>query len=186
MGRQYERLDEPLQRWLERQHVFFVATAPLSGDGHVNLSPRGLDSFRVLDGRTVAWVDLTGSGIETIAHLRENGRITVMFTAFEGPPRIVRLAGRGEVLPRDHELAPRFPDYLGARAIIRVALDRIWDSCGYGVPRYAYEGDRTRLLENAEKRGADGLARYRAEHDVSIDGLPGLGLGVGAGVDVEV
>jgi hypothetical protein len=176
VGRQYERIDESLQRWLERQHVFFVATAPLSPDGHVNLSPRGLDTFRVLDDCTVAWLDLTGSGVETIAHLRENGRITLMFSAFEGPPRIVRLAGRGDVLPvDDDELAPLFPEFLGARAIIRISLDRIWDSCGYGVPVYRYEGDRTRLVESAEKRGADGLAAYRAEKNASsIDGLPGL------------
>lgn len=181
MGRQYERIDPPLRAWLEAQHVFFVATAPLAADGHVNLSPRGLDTFRILDGCTVAWLDLTGSGVETIAHVRENGRITLLFTAFEGPPRIVRLSGRGETLPVDHELAPRFPDFVGARAIIRVALDRIADSCGYGVPLYRYEGDRDQLTKSHQRKGAGGLAAYRAEKNArSVDGLPGLD------VDVDV
>ena len=175
MGRRYERIDDTLRRWLEDQHLFFVATAPLAGDGHVNVSPRGLDTFRILDDCTVAWLDLTGSGVETIAHLRENGRITMMFSAFEGPPRIVRLAGRGEVLPTDHELAALFPEFVSARAVIRVALDRIWDSCGFGVPVYRYEGERTTLQESAARRGPEGLLAYRAEKNrVSIDGLPGL------------
>jgi Pyridoxamine 5'-phosphate oxidase len=183
VGRSFDALTPALAEAVRAAPLFFVATAPLAADGHVNLSPKGADTLRVLDERTVAYLDLTGSGAETIAHLRENGRITLMFTAFEGPPRIVRLAGRGETLPPDHALAPLFPTYLGTRAIIRVALDRIWDSCGYGVPRYTYEGDRTRLLETDAKKGAEGLARYRAEHNVSIDGLPGL---PGIGADVEV
>lgn len=175
MGRRHEQIDAPLREWIERQHLFFVATAPLSADGHVNVSPRGLDTFRILDPCTVAWLDLTGSGVETIAHLRENGRITMMFSAFEGPPRIVRLAGRGEVVPVDDELAGLFPDLPGKRAIIRVALDRIWDSCGYGVPRYRYVGDRDTLPKRLDQRGPDGVAEYqRKKNAVSIDGLPGL------------
>ena len=179
MGRVYEGIDGPLRAFLERQHVFFVATAPLSADGHVNCSPRGLDTFRVLDEATVAWLDLTGSGVETVAHLRENGRVTLMFCAFEGPPRIVRLAGRGEVLLPDGDgtipLAERFPALPGARAVVRVDVERVWDSCGYGVPRYRYEGERDRLPAALASKGPEGLAAYRAERNAtSIDGLPGL------------
>ena len=125
MGRTYDGIDVGLKHFLETQPVFFVATAPLSGDGLLNLSPKGLDSFRVLDPHTVAYLDLTGSGVETIAHLRENGRIVLMFCAFDGPPKIVRLHGRGEAVepddPRFPALAARFPTYLGTRSIIVVS-----------------------------------------------------------------
>ncbi len=179
MGKTHEAIDDRLAEFLRRQHVFFVATAPLGDDGHVNLSPKGLDGFAVLDPTTVAYLDLTGSGIETIAHLRENGRITLLFCAFEGPPLIVRLYGRGEVLTVDHPefaaLRPRFPDLPGVRSIIRVHCERIADSCGYGVPRYQYEGERTQLPEWADRKGADGVTAYREERNAtSIDGLPGL------------
>ncbi len=177
MGRALDAISDELAAFLEAQPVFFVATAP--ADGHVNLSPKGLDSLRVLDPRTVAYLDLTGSGVETIAHLRENGRITLMFCAFEGNPNIVRLYGTGEVLPvgeRDGDaLLGLFPGIAGARSVIRVALDRVSTSCGYGVPLMRYEGPRSRLVEWADARGPEGLVEYRAQKNAaSIDGLPGL------------
>ena len=178
MGRTYDAIDDALATFLRAQHVFFVATAP-ARDGHVNLSPKGLDTFAVTGPRTVAYLDLTGSGVETIAHLNENGRITLLFCAFEGPPRIVRLYGRGRaVVAGDAEFAARaagFPSYPGARAVVDVTLDRIADSCGYAVPRYRYEGERTQLLDWADRKGRDGVDAYRAERNVeSIDGLPGI------------
>jgi hypothetical protein len=178
MGKALDALDEPLTEWIGRQHVFFVATAPSEG-GHVNLSPKGHDSLRVLDPSTVAYLDLTGSGAETIAHLRENGRITLMFCAFEGLPRIVRLHGRGEVLePGDAEfaaLASRFPPQPSTRSVIRVALSRIADSCGYGVPLYRYERERDQLPAWAERKGPEGLRAYQRERNCeSLDGLPAL------------
>jgi len=145
----------------------------------VNLSPKGLDTFAVLDRNTVAYLDLTGSGVETIAHLRDNGRITIMFCAFEAKPNILRLYGQGEVLaigePEADSLLPRFGTYPGARSVIRVHLDRVSTSCGYGVPLLTYDGDRDQLTTWAERRGPDGLVEYREEKNaVSIDGLPGL------------
>lgn len=179
MGRTYDQIDDTLAAFLRAQHVFFVATAPLAGSGHVNVSPKGLDSFAILDPHTVAYLDLTGSGVETIAHLGENGRITLLFCAFEGPPKIVRLYGRGRVVPVDDPefdtLARHLPERVGTRSAIVVRLDRIADSCGYGVPRYRYEGERSQLIDWAERKGAGGVAAYRAERNAaSIDGLPGL------------
>jgi hypothetical protein len=145
----------------------------------VNVSPKGLDSFAVLGPRSVAYLDVVGSGAETIAHLRENGRITLMFCAFEGLPRIVRLYGRGEAIePGDAEfdaLAARFPRYPSTRSVIRVALERIADSCGYGVPLMQYAGERTQIAEWADRKGADGLRAYQLDRNrVSLDGLPAL------------
>src|SRR5262249_27988765 len=179
MGRTYDAIDDALAAFLGAQHVFFVATAPLAADGRVNLSPKGLGGFAVLGPHSVAYLDLTGSGVETIAHVRENGRITLMFCAFEGPPRIVRLSGRGRVVTTDapafRHLAPRFPDHLGTRPIGIVDLDRIAVSCGFGVPLYRYEGERRQLIDWAERKGADGLLVYHDERNAeSIDGLPGL------------
>lgn len=180
MGREYDAIDDRMAAFLAAQPVFFVATAPLGADGHLNLSPKGLTgTFSVVDPSTVAWLDLTGSGIETVAHLRENGRIVVMFCAFEGPPRIVRLHGRGEaVLPGDDRfdrLVAAFPRHPGTRSIVRVDVHRIADSCGYGVPVMRYERDRSQLDEWAQRKGEDGIARYRAEKNAaSLDGLPGL------------
>ncbi len=179
MARVYDELDERLSTFLRRQHVFFVATAPLAADGLVNLSPKGLDTFDILGSRRVAYLDLTGSGVETVAHLRENGRIVVMFCAFEGPPRIVRLHGRGTaVVPGDEgfdDLVARFPSRPGIRSVIDVEVTRIADSCGYAVPLMSFEAERTRLDEWAENRGTDGLEVYRAEKNAeSLDGLPGL------------
>lgn len=157
--------------------MFFVATAPLAGDGHVNVSPKGLDTMRLLDDRTVAYLDLTGSGAETVAHVRENGRISLMFCAFDGPPRIVRLQGRGRVVVEgDAEwtaLAARFESHRGQRAIIVVDCDRISDSCGYAVPLYDYVGQRSKLTDWADHRTDDELREYRATKNArSIDGLP--------------
>jgi hypothetical protein len=183
MGREYERIDERLGAFLLRQPVFFVGTAPLAADGHVNLSPKGLTgTFAVLDERRVAYLDLTGSGVETIAHLRENKRIVLMFCAFAGPPRIVRLHGRGVAHIAESEpfleLAPLFPQLPGVRSIIVVDVERIADSCGYGVPEMQLVADRTRLTEWAGARESeDSLAAYQAEKNAtSIDGLPGLPL----------
>jgi hypothetical protein len=179
MGRLYEAIDDNLRDFVDRQPLFFVATAPSAG-GHVNLSPKGLrGTFRVLGPSTVAYLDLTGSGIETIAHLRDNGRITIMFCAFEGPPRIVRLSGTGHALlegtPGFLELAPEFPSIDGVRSIIRVELDRIADSCGFGVPRMALVDDRDQLPGWAARKGPEGLVAYRREKNAqSIDGLAGL------------
>jgi len=180
VGRVYEDISPELQRFLEHQPMFFVATAPLAADGHVNVSPKGLDgTFAVLGPRRVAYLDLTGSGIETVAHVRENARITLMFCAFDGPARIVRLSGRGAVVTCDEpgfeELAARFARLLGARAVITVDVDRVADSCGYGVPRMELVEQRERLLTALAAKGDDGLVAYRAERNAtSIDGLPGL------------
>src|SRR6202022_251204 len=153
--------------------------APSGDDGHVNVSPKGLDTFRVVDDHTVAWLDLTGSGIETVSHLRDNGRVVVMFCAFEGPPRIVRFHGRGEVLTLDDPAAAtlltHFPEYPGSRSVIRVDVERIATSCGYAVPLMEYQGERSTLIEWAERKGPAGVADYRGgTNRASIDGLPGL------------
>ena len=179
MGKVYAEIDERNAAFIRAQQMFFVATAPTNLDAHLNLSPKGLDAFRILDPRTVAYLDLTGSGIETVAHLQENGRIVLMCCAFDGPPRILRLHGRGEVLETGtHEfdaLRPRWPDYSGARAIIRVHLHRISDSCGFGVPHYTFAGDRPQLLDWTAHEGPEQLQTYRADvNRRSIDGLPGL------------
>lgn len=159
--------------------MFFVATAPLAADGLVNCSPKGMDTFRILGPREVAYLDLTGSGIETIAHLRENGRIVFMFCAFSGGPKIVRLHGKGEAVTPDTPgwdgLLALFPSYPGARAIVRASIDRISDSCGFGVPRYEYLEQRDTLPRVAEAKGAAGLQQYRRQKNaLSLDGLPGL------------
>tara|TARA_B100000029_G_scaffold214307_1_gene212255 strand:- start:221 stop:790 length:570 start_codon:yes stop_codon:yes gene_type:complete len=180
MGKRYDTIDTRLRRFIEQQRMFFVATAPLSGDGHVNLSPKGLDSFRVTSPTQVAYLDQVGSGAETIAHLRENGRIVVMFCAFEGPPNIVRLHGRGRVVEsRAAEWTAeraRFGPGEDGRAIIIVDVERITDSCGYGVPEYAFTAERPQLDAWAARKGETGLERYQREHNAtSIDGLPALG-----------
>ena len=188
MGRDFDGIDDRLARFLDRQHVFFVATAPLAADGLVNLSPRGLrGTFRVLDEHTFSFADLTGSGIETVAHLRENGRICVMLCAFDGPPKIVRLHGTGSVVRRgepgfDAALEPfATPLTVGtrepaARAVVRVDVHRISDSCGYGVPLMDLRAERDLLDSWSDNKGPDGVARYRTKRNaVSLDGLPGMG-----------
>jgi len=179
VGRVLDGIDAELADFVEAQHVFFVATAPLADDGHVNVSPKGGDTLRVLDDRTVVWLDLTGSGIETLAHLRENGRITLMWCAFEGLPNIVRVHGRGEAVlegdARFADLVARFPDHPGVRSVVLVDVERVSTSCGYGVPLMSYVADRERLQVGHRKRGPEGLVAYRAKHNASsIDGLPGL------------
>jgi predicted pyridoxine 5'-phosphate oxidase superfamily flavin-nucleotide-binding protein len=179
MGKTRSMIDDVARRFIEAQRVFFVASAPLDAGGHVNLSPKGLDTFRILGPTTVAYVDFNGSGVETIAHLKENGRIVLMFCAFQGPPNIFRLYGRGRVVePHEAEfaaLADSFATSENVRSIIVVELTRVTDSCGYGVPLFKYEGEREQLFAWARHRGPEGLKNYREEKNKqSIDGLPGV------------
>jgi hypothetical protein len=180
MAKVFEFIDENLAALLLAQPVFFVATAPLDPDGHINCSPKGNNgTFQVLGPTTVVYRDLHGSGVETISHLRQNGRVVLMFCAFEGPPRIVRLHGRGRVVFDDdqefHRLTERFEAPEHTRSFVVVDVGRVSDSCGYGVPLMTFEGSRHKLERWAEKMGDDGLARYRAtKNQVSIDGLPGI------------
>ncbi len=150
MGKTYASIDEGLAKIIQEQQVFFVATAPLDARGNLNLSPKGLDSFRILGPQTVAYLDLVGSGVETIAHLRENGRIVLMFCKFQGPPSIMRIHGMGRVVepsaPEFAALAAEFPSYSSTRAIIVVNITRISTSCGFGVPLMKLEGDRQQLV----------------------------------------
>lgn len=173
----FDRITEELQEFIARQSMFFVATAPLSSTGHVNLSPKGMDSFRVLADDRVAYLDLTGSGNETSAHLQENGRITLMFCAFQEPPSILRLYGQGRtVLPGDSEwaaLVALFPPTPGTRQIILAQIDRVQTSCGHGVPLLELVGPRDRLVTWAVKKGEQGLQDYQQQKNlISIDGLP--------------
>jgi hypothetical protein len=182
MAKVFDAITPRLAAWIARQRMFFVATAPSGEGGHVNVSPKGpIETLRVLDEHTVAYLDLVGSGAETVAHLHDNGRIVVMLCAFEGPPRIVRLHGRGEVLEAD---ALEFPGTTALpqqhRTVIRVEVERIADSCGFGVPLMTYEGERPQSLAWAQSKLAKGgpgaLDEYVAEKNaVSIDGLPALG-----------
>jgi hypothetical protein len=188
MGKTYERIDGRLRTFIEAQPLFFTATAPLSADGTVNLSPKGLrGSFVILDELTVAYLDFAGSNAETIAHLRENGRITLMWCAFQGPPNIVRVHGTGEAVfrddPRFSELLARFPDIdptsHGLRAIIVVHAERVRDSCGYAVPFMAYEEDRDLHGRRFAREDDDSLSTYFGSKEhiaTSLDGLPGLPL----------
>jgi hypothetical protein len=182
MAKVFDAIDARLAAWIARQRMFFVATAPSGDGGHVNVSPKGpIETLRVLDEHTVAYLDLVGSGAETVAHLQENGRIVVMLCAFEGPPRILRLHGRGEVLEPG---VVDFPDATALpeqhRTVIRVDVERIADSCGFGVPLMTYEDERPQSQAWAETKLAKGgpraLEDYVAEKNaVSIDGLPALG-----------
>jgi hypothetical protein len=189
MGRVYERIDEHQRAWIARQAMFFVGTAPLDAGGHVNVSPKGpIGSLRVLDDHTVAYLDVVGSGAETIAHIRENGRVVVMLCAFEGPPRILRLHGRGEIVPAsDGRFATLFAEggfepfevAESHRAIVVVHVTRIADSCGYGVPLLDYAGERPHQVASSAKRvrvsGPDAYVDYQREHNAaSIDGLPAV------------
>ena len=182
MATLYDEITDKLAEWIARQRMFFVATAPSGDSGHVNCSPKGpMSTFRVLGPNEVAYLDYVGSGAETIAHLRQNGRIVVMFCAFEGIPRILRLHGRGEVV------APGAVDFPGVdlrpethRSVIRVEVTRVADSCGYGVPLMDFVGERDNQRRSSEARlrkfGPDAYEAYKAEHNaVSIDGLPALG-----------
>ena len=176
------KIDDELAEWIAAQPLFFVASAPLSGEGHINISPRGLNSLKVLGPHEVAFYDLVGSGNETAAHLAENGRITLMLCAFDGPPRIIRLFGHGEVV-RDGDakwqgLRRHFDHALpSARQIIRVKVSRVQSSCGFGVPLMALQNQRDDLINWAEKKGDAGLLEYqRLNNHSSIDGLPAPGI----------
>ena len=177
MGKLLESIDAELATWIAKQRLFFVATAPLSANGHVNTSPKGGEAFRLLGPMEVAYQDYTGSGAETVAHLRENGRVVIMFCALEGPPKIVRLHGRGTVITPDHarfaELAAHFPANSGTRAFIHVAVNRVSSSCGFSVPFFDYREHRSTLDDWAMKQGPEKLREYRAgKNQKSIDGLP--------------
>ena len=182
MGKVFDEIDEKLAAWIGRQRMFFVGTAPSGAGGHVNVSPKGpIESLRILDPRTVAYLDVVGSGAETIAHLRDNGRIVVMLCAFEGPPRILRLHGRGTVLAADAVEFDDAPPAGTERAVIRVDVERIADSCGYGVPVMEYVGPRAqyeRWAESKRRKGGErALDEYVAQHNErSIDGLPAVDL----------
>ncbi len=183
MGKVFDAIDDKLAAWIGRQRMFFVGTAPSGDGGHVNVSPKGpIESLRILDPHTVAYQDVIGSGAETIAHLRDNGRIVVMLCAFEGPPRILRLHGQGTVLPAEAVSFPgSVPPPGTERAVIRVDVERIADSCGYGVPLMEYVGTRPQYPAWAEtkvrKGGERALDEYVAEKNaVSIDGLPAVDL----------
>ncbi|MFD5778028.1 MULTISPECIES: pyridoxamine 5'-phosphate oxidase family protein [Streptomyces] len=188
MGKTYERIDGRLRTFIEEQPVFFTATAPLSADGTVNLSPKGLKgSFAVLDELTVAYLDFAGSNAETIAHLRENGRITLMWCAFQGPPNIVRVHGRGEPVfrddPRFGELLTHFPDIdasaHGLRAVVVVTAELVRDTCGYAVPFMAYESERdlhARRFAREDDASLDAYFTSKEYIATSMDGLPGLPL----------
>jgi len=189
MAKVFDGIDGKLEAWILRQRLFFVGTAP-SGDGHVNVSPKGpIETLKVLGPREVAYLDLVGSGAETLAHLRENGRIVLMLCDFEGPPRIVRLHGHGEVLQRGSEafdaLVRRldFEDVaawdVGSRAVVRVDVTRIADSCGYGVPLMDYAGERPQRTAWVDRKlgqgGPDALLDYMVEKNTeSVDGLPAV------------
>ena len=181
MGKQYDQLDDRLTGFINKQKMFFVGTAPLDGGGHVNLSPKGYDSFAIIDANTVAYLDMGGSGIETQAHIQENGRITLMFCAFEGPAFILRLYGQGESVSFDQpefpDLLKLFPDFDRARAIIRIKLNRIQDSCGWGVPFYDFVEPRDQLkrfADNPNKTPEDWAEKFYEANEASIDGLPGI------------
>lgn len=175
MGKMLGALDERLTTFIAAQKIFFTATAPDSG--RVNLSPKGIDTFRCLDHHTVAYLDLTGSGSEAAAHLIENGRMTIMFCAFDGAPLILRLYGQGQVVrPRDAAwpgLLAKFTPLPGQRQIVVLRIESVQTSCGHAVPCFDYAGERRLLLDWSEKKGRDGLEAYWCEkNQTSIDGLP--------------
>ncbi|MFE4107816.1 pyridoxamine 5'-phosphate oxidase family protein [Almyronema epifaneia] len=177
MAKLFSTITPELQQFIESQHLFFVGTAPLSAEGHVNLSPKGLETFRVLTPLQVGYLDLTGSGNETSAHLQQNGRITFLFSAFTGSPRILRLYGKGRViLPTEPDwkaLASHFPDLPGCRQLIVADIHRVQTSCGFGVPLYRYEGQRPTLVDWASNKSDSALRDYQiTKGSQSIDGLP--------------
>ena len=179
MGKIYQELNQELIEFIEAQKVFFVGTAPASLDGHVNISPKGMDSLRILGPTTVAYLDVTGSGVETISHVKENGRLVMMFCAFEGKPLTVRLHGRGEIIETHSadfsNLIKQFPELPGIRSIIRLNIDRIADSCGWTVPLYEFAGTRDYYDKYAEHVGAEGMRKGQLKSNMtSIDGIRGL------------
>ncbi|WP_259068798.1 pyridoxamine 5'-phosphate oxidase family protein [Mucilaginibacter sp. X4EP1] len=177
MAKFFNSIEDRHTEFIEKQYLFFVASAPLSAGGHVNLSPKGSDSFRILSPHKVAYMDIIGSGNETSAHLLENGRITFMFCAFDGPPNILRLYGRGYTVLPDHkewdDLSAQFKLVLATRQIIVADIDMVQTSCGFSVPYYSYEGERDQAEKWALNKGEDGLEAYKAEKNrISLDGLP--------------
>ncbi|MBL1176526.1 pyridoxamine 5'-phosphate oxidase family protein [Pantanalinema sp. GBBB05] len=177
MAKVFDQITEELQNLIAAQAMFFVATAPLSPSGHVNMSPKGLNSFRILSPHQVAYLDLTGSGNETSAHLQENGRITFMFCTFQEPPCILRLYGQGRAIlpnsPEWNDLYTQFVPIPGARQIIIADISRVQTSCGLGVPLFEYQAQRQSLVMWAEKKGEQGLKEYhQLKNFVSVDGLP--------------
>ena len=189
MAKVYDGISDVQREWIARQAMFFVGSAPLAADGHVNVSPKGpISSLAVLDDRTVAYLDVVGSGAETIAHIRENGRVVVMLCAFDGPPRILRLHGTGEVVPASDARFTGLFEQAGFepfevpeshRSIIVVHVDRVADSCGYGVPLMDYVGERPHQGASSAKRvrvhGPGAYVDYQREHNAaSIDGLPAV------------
>lgn len=176
MARFFDTLEEKQQAFIKKQHMFFVASAPSEG-GRVNLSPKGLDTFRILNDKQVAYLDLTGSGNETAAHLMDNGRLTFMFCSFDKQPLILRLYGKGRSIqrmsPEWDEWMSHFEDMAGSRQIIVMDIDSVQTSCGYAVPYYELKGERPTLVAYSEKKGEDGMVTYRKEKNIaSIDGLP--------------
>ena len=177
MGKLHDSIKPVHQKFIEQQHIFFVSTAPLSSEGRVNLSPKGLDCFKVLSEYQVGYMDLISSGNETSAHTLENGRITIMFCSFEGPPQILRLYGKGfTVLPGSLEweqYAPHFKLYPSTRQLIIATIDLVQTSCGFGVPHFNYAGERDIHFEWAAKKGEDGLMDYLQQNNLkSLDNLP--------------
>ncbi|SDD39724.1 Pyridoxamine 5'-phosphate oxidase [Paenibacillus sp. UNCCL117] len=176
MGKSYPNMLPEHEAFIRKQHIFFVGSAPTAVEGHVNLSPKGYDSFRILSSSQVAYLDMTGSGNETSAHLEENGRITFMFMAFEGAPMILRLYGSGQVVlpdtPEWDRLIPLFQPLPGARQIITAAIHEVKTSCGFSVPYFSYEADRDTLKQWSVNKGEEKLDAYRREKNrVSMDGL---------------
>ena len=179
MAAVYEELDARLCQFIEKQKMFFVGSSPLADDGFVNISPKGMDSLRILNAKTVAYLDFTGSGIETVAHVKENGRLVIMFCSFDKSPLILRLYGHANAIERTdadwQRLRSHFPESRMARAIIRLSLTRIADSCGWGVPMYEYVGERAQYRKYAERIDDPGLRQAQLESNLkSINGLPGL------------
>lgn len=178
------------KNWILEQHVFFHASAPLSALHRVNVSPKSAKEFKIIDDCTVAWADLAGSGSETCAHVLQNGRLTVLFVAFNGPPKILRLHGKGSIVlrselqhPHHQELAHQFQDVLsdknegnfGIRAIVVMKIERASQSCGYSIPQFVYKAERTTLTDVTVKKGCEGIEEYRRlKNSYSIDGLPSI------------
>lgn len=184
MGKEYTEIDGKIQAWMEHQHLFFVATAPMSSDGLINCSPKGLDTLRVLGPNELAYVDIGGSGIETVAHLKENSRIVIMMCAFDGAPKIFRFYGKGTAVePHESEFAEllaNFPQQPAARNIICVHVERIIDSCGYGVPRYDFRQHRDSLANYYGAKSDEEISDYRLQRNSrSLDSLPGLATDAG-------
>lgn len=180
MGKTYAKIDNEIKKWVEKQKMFFISTAPLTENGHVNCSPKGHDTLKIVDSTTLLILDYGGSGVETIAHLRENGRIVIMLCAFEGAPKIFRFHGTGEVITPSHaDFEPLkvffTPTPLGIRAFIKVTVTRISDSCGFGVPHYEFSGQRDTSIRYIETAGPEKIRDYLKENNhSSLDGLPGI------------